>query len=681
MKQTLSAAEVRAKVRWGIAGIFVLIVACAVYIFPAYANKAIDAVNGSIALGIPRIPPKSFSLGLDLQGGAQLVYEANVTSLPAADQADSVEGVRGVIERRVNAFGVAESNVQTTKVGDAYRILVELPGVQDITQAIRLIGETPILDFREPSNEPARALTAEEEKQLADFNAEALKKANTTLARVKKGEDFATLAKELSDDTQSKDLAGNLGFVNKRTVYENMYTWAESAKPDQTSQTLIETPLGYHILKRGGERDGAPVIAAKHILFCYLGSQGCDEPLYTKEEARKKAEDIFKEANAKNFSELAKKYSTEPGAAQTGGDLGSFTKGQMVKAFDDAVSAAKAGEIIGPVETEFGYHVIYKISEGPEKEYELSHVFVATKTKDDIVPPNNGWKPTKLSGSQLKRAEVVSDQQTGAVMVSLQFNDEGRDLFREITERNLGKQVGIFLDNNPISAPVVQTVISDGRAVIQGGFTFAEAKLLTQQLNAGALPVPVELVSQQQVGATLGLDSLTLSLKAGLAALTLIAIFMVAVYRLPGLIATLSLALYTVLTLALFKLFGVTLTLSGIAGLILSMGMAIDNNVLIFERLKEELQGGKSLFKAVEEGFDRAWNAIHDGNVSAIITCVVLLWFGSSFVKGFAFVLIIGVFVSMFSAITVTRVILRFMVPWFPEHGNRLFLGAKKRKS
>ncbi len=678
MKKTLSGAEIRKKVRYGLAGVFALLVACTIYIFPAYANRVIDSVNGSIALGLPRIPEKSFSLGLDLQGGAQLVYQADVTTIPEADQPDAVQGVRDVIERRVNAFGISESNVQTTKVGDAYRILVELPGVQDVREAITQIGETPILDFREPNNEPERDLTPEEEKDLADFNAEKFALANQVLARAKKGEDFTALAKQFSDDTQTKDKGGNIGYINSRTTYENVYEWTKNAKEGAVSQTLVTTPVGLHILKRGGERDGDTVVQASHILICYLGAKNCNEPKYTKDEAKAKAEELFKEANAQNFADLAKANSTEPNAEVTGGDLGFVSKGSTVEAFDKALFAAKAGEIIGPVETEFGYHVVYKVSEGPEKEYELSHIFFDTKTKEDIVPPSNGWKPTKLSGSQLKRAEVVTDQQTGSVMVSLQFDDEGRQLFKEITERNLGKQVGIFLDNQPISAPVVQTIIGDGRAVIQGNFTYTEARLLAQQLNAGALPVPVNLVSQEQVGATLGLDSLHQSMKAGIVALILIGIFMVLYYRLPGIIATVTLSFYVLLTLAIFKLFGVTLTLAGMAGLILSMGMAVDANILIFERLKEELRAGKTLQTAVEEGFLRAWNAIRDGNVSTIFTCLVLLWFGTSFVKGFVITLLIGIFVNMFSAITVTRVVLRFITPWFNTYGNRFFLGGKK---
>ncbi|PIZ95315.1 MAG: protein translocase subunit SecD [Candidatus Magasanikbacteria bacterium CG_4_10_14_0_2_um_filter_37_12] len=287
---------------------------------------------------------------------------------------------------------------------------------------------------------------------------------------------------------------------------------------------------------------------------------------------------------------------------------------------------------------------------------------------------------TSLSGGQLGRAEVTTDSRTGAIQVALQFDSEGKDLFKDITERNVGKPVAIFLDGTPISIPVVQQAIGDGRAVITGNFDLAEARLLSQRLNAGALPVPIELVSQQSVGATLGAVSLKQSLYAGVVGLILVMIFMILYYRLPGLISVLTLSLYAVLTLAIFKWVGVTLTLAGIAGLILSVGMAVDANVLIFERLKEELREGKSLRTAVEEGFLRAWSSIKDGNVSTLITCALLLFFGSSFVKGFAITLALGVLVSLFTAVTVTRIILRFIVPWFKDNKAAwLFLGTKNK--
>jgi preprotein translocase subunit SecD len=232
----------------------------------------------------------------------------------------------------------------------------------------------------------------------------------------------------------------------------------------------------------------------------------------------------------------------------------------------------------------------------------------------------------------------------------------------------------------PISVPTVQQTITDGRAVISGSFDLAEARLLSQRLNAGALEVPIELILQQTIGASLGAESLARSLKAGIIALILVMIFMMIYYRLPGVLSVIALGLYLSVTLALFKLIGVTLTLAGIAGFILSIGLAVDANVLIFERLKEELKAGKSLKAAVEEGFLRAWTSIRDGNISTLITCALLIWFGSSFVQGFAVTLAIGILISIFSAITVTRTMLRFIVPWFEGKKMWAFLGANSKK-
>lgn len=670
--------NIRTKIRWGVAGILVLMVAASFFDFPVYANRGVDWVNNNLHLGLPRLPEKSFNLGLDLQGGAHLIYEANVSGIAMDERGAAVEGVRDVIERRVNGIGVSEPVIQTTKVGDSYRVVVELPGVTDVKQAIAMIGGTPILEFKEQNNEPPRELTVEEKKELNDFNKEAKKRAEEALRKIKNNGDFAALSQEYSDDGLSKNNGGYLGYVDKNSAYFELYDWAEKQSAGSISQTLVETSEGYNILKRGSERDGDKEVKASHILICYLGAQNCDSPVYTKKEAEAKAKEIYDQANASNFADLAKQYSTDPGTKDEGGDLGYFTEEQMVKDFAQPVFQAQVGEIIGPIETEFGFHVIYKEDERISKQYEIWRILVRTKQESDILPPTEAWVATGLSGKQLKRAEVVSDPNTGAVQVSLQFDTEGSDLFAAITERNVGQPVAIFLDGQPISVPTVNEPIRDGRAVISGQFDLQEARLLSQRLNAGALPVPVELISQQTVGATLGSESLTKSLKAGILGIIFVAIFMILYYRLPGLLAVMALSLYAVVTLAIFKLIGATLTLSGIAGFVMSIGMAVDANVLIFERMKEELKNGKSLKAAGEEGFLRAWTSIRDSNVSTLISCIILIWFGSSFVQGFAVTLTLGVLVSMFTAITVTRTFVRLIVPWFPELGNKLFLGYKK---
>jgi len=665
----------RSKIRWGIAGVFVLLLAGASYVAPKDFNFVVDKINNKIHLGLPRIPEKSINLGLDLQGGAHLVYATDVSKIALTERGTAVEGVRDVIERRVNGLGVSEPIIQTTKVGNDYSITVDLPGVTDVNQAIKMIGETPILEFKEQNTTPERQLTADEKKQMDKFNVDAKKKADDLLKKVNQ-QNFTDLAKQSSEDVKSKDNGGYVGYLPKYSAYPELYNWAEQAKTGEISKLVISTE-GYNVLKKGGEKAGANEISASHILICYLGSKGCDNPKLTKAEAKKKAEDLYNQANATNFAELAKQNSDDPGTKDKGGDLGTFDLRIMVKEFADALTKAKSGEIVGPVETEFGFHVIYKRAEVPSKEYEVWRILVKTKSETDIIPPREDWKDTGLSGKQLQRSEVVTDPQTGVVQVSLQFNSEGTKLFSDITTRNVGKPVAIFLDGQPISVPNVNEPIRDGRAVISGSFNLKDAKLLAQRLNAGALPVPVELVSQQTVGATLGMDSLNKSLYAGLIGIMVVALFMILYYRLPGLLAVISLILYSALTLAVTKLIGATLTLSGIAGFIMSIGMAVDANVLIFERMKEELRSGKSLKAAAEEGFLRAWTSIRDSNISTLISCLILIWFGSSFVKGFALTLTIGVLVSMFTAITVTRTFVRFIVPWFKENGNWLFLGHR----
>lgn len=671
--------QMRSKLRWGIVGIFALLFISAFFDAPQLFNRGIDAFNNKTGLGLPKMPEKPFSLGLDLQGGAHLVYQADTSAIEQANRAESVEGVRDVIERRVNGLGVSEPTVQTTKVGDEHHIIVELPGVTDVQRAIQMIGETPILEFKEVNTTPARELTAEEKKDLEVFNANAKKRAEEAVKKITGGADFGVIAKEYSDDPATKENNGDIGFISRTNSPKELFGWAASAKEGDVTKAPIQTPYGYIIAKRGAMKEGDMEVTAKHILICYLGASNCNGASYTKEEALKKAQEVYEKVTAANFSELAKQFSTDTLSRENGGDLGPIARGVMVKPFEDAVFGAKAGQIVGPVETEFGYHIIYKTGEEPAKEYALSVIIVQTKAPEDIVPPPEPYKSTGLSGQQLERAQVVTDSNTGAVQVSLQFNDEGKELFRQITERNVGQPVAIYLDGTPISIPTVQQPILDGQAVISGQFTVLDARQLAQRLNAGALPVPVELVSQQTVGATLGAEALQKSLRAGVIGLLLVFVFMILYYRLPGLLAGIALLVYVSLSLAFFKLVGVTLTLSGIAGFILTIGMAVDANVLIFERMKEELRQGKSLKASVEEGFLRAWASIRDSNLSTLFTAILLMWFGTSFVKGFAITLIIGILVHLFTAITVTRLMLRFIAPWFPERGNWLFLGAKKK--
>lgn len=267
--------------------------------------------------------------------------------------------------------------------------------------------------------------------------------------------------------------------------------------------------------------------------------------------------------------------------------------------------------------------------------------------------------PTNLNGRYVTGAKIEFNQTTGKPQVAISFNDEGAKIFEELTARNIGKPLAIFLDNNLIEMPVVQEKISGGNAVISGKFTLDEAKLLANRFNAGALPAPITLIDQFVVSSFLGFDSLKKSMIAGLIGTLIVILFMIIYYRKYGVFASLALLIYIVLTLAIFKLFGVTMTLAGIAGFIITIGMAVDANILIFERTKEELKRGLSQMAAVFEGFRRAWPSIRDSNISTMITALILYTFTSSFVRGFALTLLIGVIVSMFSAITTTRLFLK----------------------
>ncbi|MFA6919260.1 MAG: protein translocase subunit SecD [Patescibacteria group bacterium] len=533
-------------------------------IWPSIEKNPTDGSNLLAWKNIKEIDLRSygpyFHLGLDLQGGSDLVYNADVSKIPQSGRADALAGVRDVIERRVNSFGVSEPLVQTNQVGNQWRVLVELAGVYDVNQAIKMIGETPLLEFKTENPNANTKLTADQQKQLDDLNAQVKTTADDVLKQAQSGSDFA---------------------------------------------------------------------------------------------------------------ELAKKYSEDPGSKDDGGLYKAVKKGDMVTEFDKVIfdENFKVGTVWSQlVQTQYGYHIIKleaKNGSGDGETVDIRHILVTIKGSADIgVQLQSEWIATELTGKQLKKASVEFDPNTSMPQVSLEFDSEGAKLFGEITKANVGKLVAIFLDGEAISIPRVETQILDGKAVINGTFTLEEAKLLSQRLNAGALPVPISLVSQTTVGASLGNDSIHKSLIAGIYGLLLIALFMILYYRLPGVISVVALIIYTTIALALFKLIPVTMTLAGIAGFILSIGMAVDANVLIFARLKEELKSGRDLGVAVDEGFHRAWASIRDSNISSLITCAILYWFGSSIIKGFAFTLALGIIISMFSAITITRQLLKLIVKW-----------------
>ncbi|OGB75387.1 protein-export membrane protein SecD [candidate division Kazan bacterium RIFCSPHIGHO2_01_FULL_49_10] len=294
---------------------------------------------------------------------------------------------------------------------------------------------------------------------------------------------------------------------------------------------------------------------------------------------------------------------------------------------------------------------------------------IAEKSLDDTgsVKSENyqDWQDIGLTGADFVAAEAQVAQANNSIVrqpqVAIEFNSRGAKIFAEATKKNLQKPLAIFLDQKLLSAPTVQTEISDGKAVISGGFTLAEAKSLAIQLKAGALPVPVKLISQNNIGATLGQEAVTKSVVAGLLGLLMVLLFMLVYYRLPGLVAAGALVIYALVALAVYIAIPVTLTLAGIAGFIISIGMAIDANILIFERMKEELREGKTIVAAIDAGFSRAWSSIRDSNISTIITCIILYYSGSGLIRGFAVTLGVGVVISLFSAITVSHTLLQLV--------------------
>lgn len=398
--------------------------------------------------------PLKTSLGLDLAGGSHVVLEADMKDIRPADRLSALESAKEVIDRRVNFFGVSEPIVQTAVTENSYRIIVELPGVNDVDRAVSLIGQTALLDFREFTN------------------------------------------------------------------------------PDQAT-------------------------------------------------------------------------------------TGAF-----------------------------------------------------------VIPSLLNTKPVGITGKDLSKAGLSFSQQTGSPEVAIEFTPEGAKKFGDATSRLIGKQLAIFLDDVPLTAPIVQTAITDGRAVVTGNFTRDNARTLALQLNAGALPVPVRPVEERTVEATLGAESVAKSIRAGSIGLGFVALFMIFQYGRLGLIADAALILYGLLSFGVFRLFGITLTLPGIAGFLLSIGMAVDSNILIFERYKEEVRAGKPWGIAMEQAFGKAWDSIRDANFTTIITSLILYNPGnwnmlpsSGLVRGFAATLLIGVVMSLFTGIVASRTYIRV---FYKEKGTQV---------
>lgn len=652
-----------------------------VYDFPQEWNKAGGFVKAKTGWSPPTLDEHAYRLGLDLQGGTHLVYEADMKNIPEKDRSNALSGVRDVIERRVNAFGVSEPLVQTSSTGGASRVIVELAGVLNVSDAIHQIGETPVLEFKEQGDQLDHKPTDEDQKQLVVKQTADRVAAAAVLKRAQSGEDFQKLVTEVSVE-KSKDTTK--GIIEH--VADGSKQYPEIGKVIAQNR-LKAGQVYWKTIESGNEINVVKVLEVgtinnmrlSHILICSKDKKGC-----TKEtsalDASAQINKLKAEATPQNFAELAKANSTDPSAATNSGDLGYATSDTYVPAFAAAAEALKVGQISDPIETDFGYHLIYKQDQKTIPAYKIQRIALKLSNIYDIVPPSSPWKNTELSGKQLKHAEVEFDPKTGNPFVGISFDSEGGDLFGKLTAANIGKPIAIFLDGTPISTPVVQTAIYGGRAVITGNFTLDESKTLAQRLNAGALPVPVTLLSQQTVGPTLGLVSLQKSVTAALIGFLMVTIYMILMYRLPGLISIIALLLFTGLNMAAYRIFGVTITLAGIAGLVLSLGIAVDANVLTIERLKEEFHSGRDLISSSDEAARRAWAAIRDGHFTTLISAAVLYWFSSSFIRGFALTLGIGVILSLFTAVYVARMYLHTIFEWKWTH-NPLLFGVKKTKT
>ena len=547
-------------------------------------------------------------LGLDLQGGSHLVYQAvdSETGEPIIPRQEQMDSLKQSIERRVNASGLGEPIIQL--LGDN-RLLIQLPGVRDTKRAKSLIGETAQLNYKERTLNVARKIPGIEPGSLLNVSAIDL---NETIT------DVTTNQSTLSN-TSSSPMPANLQPLPGLLLEFS----DEGANAFSNLLTRLETS----ILPIEGTNDRYPsYLTIQSDNSTEMPLQISYRPLLmnptTLEWMTSNTAPLINKADSKNsfIINLSVQYASK----DTDSIMESFTS-----EFGGSPDTIQLGEIIGRV--------------------------------DQAIPGG-------LTGEDMDRAFPGQHQTTNLPIINIVFNDEGARKFGEITTKlaNTPDLLVIELDGQELIASRVINPITNGAAYIEGGdFTYERVQDLALLLESGRLPLPINLIQERTVDAILGSDSLKRSLVAGLIGLGLILLFMILYYRMSGVIAAIALIIYATLLLGIFKLLPVTLTLSGIAAAILSIGMAVDANILIFERMKEELRYGRTVPTAINIGFNRAWSAIRDSNISTLITCGVLFWFadtlGASIVKGFAITLAIGVLISMFSAITVTKTILQLL--------------------
>ena len=466
--------------------------------------------------------------------------------------------------------------------------------------------------------------------------------------------------------------------VFDKEKYESLDIFIEESKKFLEEQSTKDAKIAFQDYKK-----------AKNLIKNYE-----EFPYKTKEDAQKKAQEILeklKKEGTENFADLAKEFSTEAAAKTSGGNLGKFGKGKMVKPFEEAVFALEEPKLLDNIiETDFGFHVIdvtqiQKEKKETKKEPKINYEMIAWD-KEEI-----NWELTKLDGSKLENAKVGYNE-LGKPLVNLYFNTEGAKLFGKITEKVASKKcnntlcrLGIKVGGEWITRPTVSEKIIGRSAQITGNFTYESAQDLAHGLNLGAIDAPVILSGQINIQPELGQIQLQKSLKAATIGFLATMFFMIIIYRFAGIIASIALSIYAGAFITILKIwpenFGgpIVLTLAGVAGIALSIGLAVDGNILIFERMKEEIEKGRSFFQAVDLGFERAWTAIRDSNLTTLLTCIILFFMGSSMIKGFAITLIVGTILSMFTAITISRNLIRFFLLFKCFQKPWLF-GIKKSK-
>ena len=535
-------------------------------------------------------------LGLDLEGGSHLVYQALPEDGSESPTSDQMEGVIQTIERRVNAFGVAEPIIQSM---GADRVLVQLPGVGTTKARVALHQNV-----------------GTEELSTVLVN---LGRSNALIER----EDNRTYVIELpSLRPREIDAGGNEIRIAERDEIQQAL---EEAFPAVTMTLEFSDPMDVDIVSSAVGREDAAVIRQSDTSFTVeIPSLEPGEETALLESLQLQLPSL-RSSNVEDLSFLI-----------TGG-------------------VEEAKRLIGQTAR----------LELMERTCLNDPADITQRCED---PEYHVDTPLNLTGDDLARAYAGSHPTLGIPIVNIEFTGDGARIFARHTQDIAGtsNRTAFFLDDELLIDPIARQVISGGRAFIQSpDFTPERVRTISIQLESGRLQVPLELIQELEVDATLGEDSLRKSVVAGLIGLGIVLLFMALYYKLPGVVACIALVAYAVIVIAIIKLWPITLTLGGIAAFILSLGMAVDANILIFERIKEELRSGRSLMAATETGFNRAWPAIRDSNVSTFITCAILFWFGSrlgtGLVTGFAVTLFIGVAMSMFSALTVTRTLLRIV--------------------